>query len=69
MNKEEKEIMKEYLIVYMEYEEIYDENGYVINKIPYIKNEIIKANNIKEIIEEKFFYEVLNIIEIGDSNE
>lgn len=56
--------MKKYLIVYIEYEELYNENGYIINKIPYIKNEIVKANNIKDIIENKFCLEILNIIEL-----
>lgn len=58
--------MNKYLIVYIEYEEIYNENGYVINKIPYIKNEIIEAENKKEIIKNKFVYEILNIIKLNE---
>ena len=47
--------MNKYLIVYIEYEEIYDENGYVINKIPYIKNEIIEAKNKKKLLKINLF--------------
>ncbi len=57
--------MKEYLIVYIEFDEIYDENGYVINKIPKISNEIVSANNKKEVyLEYHFTYKILNIIDL-----
>lgn len=59
--------MKEYLIVYVKYEEVYNETGlYVINKIPIIENIIKKANNKKELINMPFIcdYLILNIIEL-----
>lgn len=57
--------MNEYLIVYIEFDEINDENGYVINKIPKISNEIVSANSKKEVyLEYHYNYKILNIIDL-----
>ena len=62
--------MNEYLIVYIEFDEIYDENGYVINKIPKISNAIVSANNKKEVYLEYYYnYEILNIIDLESKGE
>ena len=62
--------MNEYLIVYIEFDEIYDENGYVINKIPKISNEIVSANNKKEVyLEYHYNNKVLNIIDLESKGE
>ncbi len=62
--------MNEYLIVYIEFDEIYDENGYVINKIPKISNEIVSANNKKEVyLEYHYNYKILNIIDLENKGE
>lgn len=62
--------MNEYLIVYIEFDETYDENGYVINKIPKISNEIVSANNKKEVyLEYHFNYQILNIIDLESKSE
>lgn len=57
--------MKEYLLIYVEYEDIYDGGGYCINKLPDIKNTIVSANSKKDVyLEYKYDYKILNIIEL-----
>jgi len=57
--------MKEYLLVYIEYKDICDAQGYCINKIPNIKNKIVFANNKKDVyLENEYNYEILNIIDL-----
>ena len=56
--------MKKYLVVYIEYKDIYSPDGYCIGKREQIKNKYISANNKKELIDEMFGNVIINIIEI-----
>ena len=57
--------MKKYLLVIVEYREIYNDDGnLIIDKIPYIKNYIIEANNIMEVYKSNTYETIVNIIEL-----
>lgn len=53
--------MKEYLVVYVDHEEITDENGFITNEIPRIRNTIENAKNKREVYND-FEYTIINII-------
>lgn len=60
--------MNEYLVVYLDYKENYDDDFCmaVKEREPIIQNKVVQAKNIKEIIEESYMYGygIINIIKL-----